>query len=331
MNSFSIVIITYKRSKLLQRCLQSILPNQQNFDFDINVVVNGNDRESALLLKNSFPNINLIQVKKCNPGEARNIAAEQIKSEYIFFLDDDTILPFDYFDQIKDIFSNNENLEIFGGPDANYPNSTKWEKALSVALTSPLATASTRHRHHSTYEENSSSENKLILCNMWIKKKVFDDGLKFDRRFFRNEENVFIHQALEKNISVDYFPRLFVYHKRRSTIWALFRAVMLSGSGRLRSFFYYPKSLNPIYFIPFMFSTYVILLLLFETGFFFKIPMIIYLILNIYMSWKLSKNKRNSLFMIRVSLIQFIINFAYGIGFYLEIFNRLTFKGLFRR
>ncbi|MBK24001.1 MAG: hypothetical protein CME70_08375 [Halobacteriovorax sp.] len=330
MNSFSILIITANRSKLLQRCLQSLLPHQEKMGFDIHVIVNGDDSETSLLLKNSFPKIKSKTIKKTNPGEARNLGAVDIESEYLFFLDDDTILPFDYFDQIKKIFEENENLEIFGGPDANYPNSNNWEKALSIALKSPLATANTRYRHRTDLEPNTSSEKKLILCNMWIKNSLLKNGLKFDHRFFRNEENVLIHQAKKQGIKTHYFPRLFVYHKRRASTWQLFRAVMLSGSGRLRSFFFYPSSFDPIYFVPFLFTTYIFLLMAFETSFLLKLPLLAYLALNLFFSWNLSKNKRNTLFMLRVSYIQFIINFAYGFGFYLELINRLTSKVRFR-
>ncbi len=330
MNSFTILIITFNRSKLLQRCLQSLLPHQERIGFDIHVVVNGDDSETTLLLKNSFPKIKWKSIKKTNPGEARNIGIKDINSDFLFFLDDDTILPFDYFDQIKKIFNENSDLNIFGGPDANYPNSNNWEKALSLALKSPLATASTRYRHRTDLSSSISNEKKLILCNMWVKNSLLKDGLEFDKRFFRNEENVLIHQAKKMNIKTHYFPKLFVYHKRRASTWQLFRAVMLSGSGRLRSFFYYPSSLDPIYFIPFFFTTYVFLLFLLDTSFLFKLPIILYLGLNLFFSWKISKNKRNTLFILRVSYIQFIINFAYGFGFYLELLSRLTSMVRFR-
>lgn len=327
MNSFAIVIVTYNRGKLLQRCLQSILPHQQKMNFPVHVIVNGNDRDTSLILKNSFPWITASETKKVTPGEARNIAVTDIEEEFLFFLDDDTILPFDYFDQINKILSNNNDLQIFGGPDANYPNSTSWEKALSVALASPLATANTRFRHSpGPEEEESSSEKKLILCNMWVRNKLFKDGLKFDKRFFRNEENVLIFQAKQMGIKIHYFPRLFVYHKRRTSSYALFRAVMLSGSGRLRSFFFFPKSLDLIYFIPFLFTTYLFAFFLCDLKWYLELPFYLYLILNFYTSWKLSKNKRNTLFILRVSFIQFIINFAYGIGFYLELFKRVTLQ-----
>lgn len=323
MNKYSIILVTHKRPLLLQRCLQSILPHQNKEAFDIYVVLNGDDNETNLLIKNSFPTVTLINTKKVNPGEARNLAITQVSSEYCFFLDDDTILPFDYFEQVNSVLDQHSDLEIFGGPDANYPNSGSWEKALSVALTSPLATAGTRFRHSSGEENSAAGEEKLILCNMWVKNSLFKDGLRFDKRFFRNEENVLIFQAKEKGAKVHYFPKLFVYHKRKSSVMGLFRAVLLSGSGRLRSFILYPKSLNPIYFVPFLFSTYILALVLCDLSGFKKLPLIIYVVINFFLSWKLSKNKRNSLFLVRVSFIQFIINFAYGLGFYLEFFNRL--------
>jgi GT2 family glycosyltransferase len=328
MKSFSIIIITYKRHNLLLRCLQSLQSSLPDPQAEIVVVVNGNDSESSLLIKNSFPKIKLIEISSTYPGVARNLATKEVKSDFFFFLDDDTILPFDYFDKIDEIFKKNEDLQIFGGPDANYPNSTPWERALSVALTSPLATATTRYRHKGINTgKNHNNEEKLILCNMWVKSSIFQEGLVFDKRFFRNEENVFLHQAKEKGIKIDYFPNLYVHHKRKSKIITLFRAVMLSGSGRLRSFFLFPKSFNPIYFVPFFFCTYVISLIIFETTFLYKVPFATYLILNLYTSWKVAKNKRNSLFILRVSFIQFLINFSYGIGFYMEVFRALTTIG----
>lgn len=328
MNKFSVIIITYKRHSLLQRCLQSLHSSLGESNAEIIVVVNGSDSDSSLLIKNSYPNIKLIETSSKYPGVARNLATKEASGDYYFFLDDDTILPFDYFSKIKLIFNDHSDLQIFGGPDANYPNSTEWERALSTALTSPLATATTRYRHKGIdSHSNLKNEEKLILCNMWVRASVFKEGLEFDKRFFRNEENVFLHLASQKGIKIDYFPDLFVHHKRKSKISTLFRAVMLSGSGRLRSFFYFPKSFNPIYFVPFFFCTYIISLIFFDSTIFYKLPLIAYILLNLYTSWKVSKKSRNSLFILRVSFIQFLINFSYGIGFYLELFRTLTFTG----
>ncbi len=91
----SIIIVNWNTKELLQQCIHSIYNHAPNYTFDIWVVDNASSDGSARMVRDLFPEVNLIE----NPhnsgfGSANNLALEQCKGEYILLLNPDTeVLP----------------------------------------------------------------------------------------------------------------------------------------------------------------------------------------------------------------------------------------------
>lgn len=249
---FSIVVVTFNRRSELEACLSSIHAQKIDVPFEIIVIYNG---ETSYLekMKNNFPQHKSYHIPASSPAHARNIGISKATGDYIFFLDDDCVLPENYF--LKMNFS--ENWDILGGPDRTPPNPTTLQELIGLALSSPLCMGPTFRRHSSTlrYIDRDADESELILCNLWIKREIFsDENHKFEESLFRNEENFLLKQLKLKKKIIYYDPDLYVYHSRKSTLEKLARAIVKSGECRTQNYFKLPLNAELLYFTPILFS-----------------------------------------------------------------------------
>ncbi len=310
--AYSIIIVTYERTELLQKCITEI--RKQSPQTPIYVGVNGSDNKSTQYLQ-SISQVTCKSFPKITPGEVRNELIKLVETPWICFLDDDIIPCENYFKMAEDNIAM-KSLDIFGGPDTSYPNEDKLEQAISLALTSPLATAHSRKRHTVSTEFNSSAtEQDYILCNLWMKTSIFQkEGNSFDSRFFRNEENVLLNKVLREGKIAHYYGQFYVHHKRKSNLIYMILTVMKSANFRAKSFLIFPKTFQIIYLAPSFAFLYLIYVSLRPSLINF-VPVALYLLTLIFFSLKIcSRHKKMSL-LLHVLIIQGLINVSYGIGF----------------
>ena len=280
-------------------------------DDEVIVVFNGLDHDS---LKTSmlFPQVKFQSIAATTPAKARNIALQNSQSDWICFLDDDVELPSDYINKAKSLIKNHPEVDVLGGPDKESPRASSFEQALSLAIQSPLSMAKTRLRHNEGPKWTEASEAELILCHMWVKRELCL-SFPFDDRFFRNEENIFLHQLKREKKGIYYSGDLFCYHRRKSHLWGMSQAVMGSGYYRAKTFKNIPGSFNLLYFVPTIFLFYLLSLVCLGQFLFYWFPLGLYLLFNLAFGIKYTTNKKDLLG--EVCGLQFSINIFYGIGF----------------
>jgi GT2 family glycosyltransferase len=89
----SIIIVNWNSIEFLQPCLSSVFDKNHGFDFEVIAVDNASTDDSAKVLKEEFPYIQLIQNDK-NVGftKANNQAIREAKGKYVLLLNPDTIM-----------------------------------------------------------------------------------------------------------------------------------------------------------------------------------------------------------------------------------------------
>jgi GT2 family glycosyltransferase len=128
---FSLIICTYMRPEPLLKLLQSV--QVQTLYPDEVLIVDGSkdDKTQAVLQKNSFRNLQYYKVVEAERGltKQRNYGVERVgeKVEVVCFLDDDTVLEIDYFEQLILTFKNDILITGVGGVAIN-ENSWKIEE-----------------------------------------------------------------------------------------------------------------------------------------------------------------------------------------------------------
>lgn len=120
---FSLILCTYMRAGSLLNLLNSV-KTQTIYPNEI-VVVDGslNDETRLMIEKNPFPNLLYFKVGAQNRGltKQRNFGISKVAtdSEIVSFLDDDTILEPEYFENILNAFVQHEDAAGVGGIAVN--------------------------------------------------------------------------------------------------------------------------------------------------------------------------------------------------------------------
>jgi len=120
---FSVVVPTYNRPKLLQKCLKSLI-NQDypKKDYEIIVVNNASSNHTNLIISSlmkQYKNIRFITNKtNKGPGYSRNRGIKKSKGKFIAFTDDDCVVDKDWLKKIEDSFKKSK-VDAVGGSISN--------------------------------------------------------------------------------------------------------------------------------------------------------------------------------------------------------------------
>jgi GT2 family glycosyltransferase len=120
---FSLIICTYMRPQSVLQLLQSI-QGQTVYPDEILVVDGSNNTETESILKeNQFPYLRYFAVppEHCGLTKQRNYGIDRVDNvmEVVCFLDDDTVLSTNYFEEIIKTFEENQDISGVGGVAIN--------------------------------------------------------------------------------------------------------------------------------------------------------------------------------------------------------------------
>ncbi len=127
---FTLVVCTYMRPKPLADLLESV-QNQTRYPNEILIIDGSTNQETAeLFISNTIENLKYYLVDASQRGltKQRNFGIEKVaeSSEVICFLDDDTYLASDYFEQLMQTYSDYPEALGVGG---YISNESQWEPA----------------------------------------------------------------------------------------------------------------------------------------------------------------------------------------------------------
>lgn len=251
----TVVLLTHHRLKQVKLCLESIFLNKTDlFEIEIIALVNGKDEKTESYIKSvdrDYENFKYITLEESIPvGEARNEIINKSESEFLCFLDDDVEIPKNYFFSAEKIVKEYPNIDVFGGPDQAKKNGNEFQRILSEVMKSFFAMGPTRLRHTNVHRNELGSEINLILCNLWMRKSLFDEGFGFPKGYIRNEENILMAKLSKAGKKLRYFSDLTVFHERKQSVKKLIRVTYLSGKFRTIGFFDESSTLNIWFFVP---------------------------------------------------------------------------------
>ncbi len=89
----SIIIINYRKPKLTIDCLKAVFSSQAAVSFEVLVLDNNSQDNSAKIIKKKYPQVKYLQAEK-NLGFAggNNLAAKKAQGKYLLFLNNDTLI-----------------------------------------------------------------------------------------------------------------------------------------------------------------------------------------------------------------------------------------------
>lgn len=200
----SIIIVNYNTSLLLKNCLESIIEQTSDLNYEIIVVDNASKDKSCDIVKRSFPKVKLIENDtNLGFGNANNTGALIAKGKYLFFLNSDTLL---ITNAVKILFSTMER-DISNTIGVCCGNLYKEDLSpnYSYSLRLPSLWNIVRYRAHLSIKDeifNCTEVIKDILnvigADLFISSQLFNSIDGFDNRFFMYVEDSELSYRINK-------------------------------------------------------------------------------------------------------------------------------------
>lgn len=207
--NISVIVPTYKRPRLLLRCLQALTSQVlEKGYYEIIIVSDGPDEKTRDMIMNilseGMPMVHFHSLpEKCGPAAARNAGWKMAKGELIAFTDDDCIPQPDWLTNAWKIYSKLDLSRV----------------AFSGQTIVPISHPPT------DYELNISrlSECEFITANCMCTKKALEQVNGFDERFTSawREDSDLQFKFIEHDIPIFKTDSAIVVHPVRKASWGV--------------------------------------------------------------------------------------------------------------
>jgi GT2 family glycosyltransferase len=223
----SIIIVNYNVKYFLEQCLISVKAAVEGVSAEIFVVDNASSDDSVDLIRQKFPEINLIaNSENLGFSKANNQAIHKANGQYILLLNPDTVVESDTFYKCLDYMGNNTSVGALGvrmidGSGAFLPESKRgfpspWAAFCKfVGLSSLFPNSKTFNQYHLGYlKENETSEVDVLSgAFMMLRKKALDKSGLLDEAYFMYGEDIDLSVRIKQNgYKVVYFPGTSIIH-----------------------------------------------------------------------------------------------------------------------
>lgn len=227
MVKLSVIIVNYNVKHFIEQCLFSVFKASETLTCEVFVVDNNSVDGSTTLIKDKFPNVNLIE-NKVNTGfsVANNQAIKLAKGEYVLLLNPDTVVQEDTFTKIiafmdKTPDAGGLGVKMLDGQGNFAPESKRGLPTPSVAFYKMFGLAKffpkseKFGKYHLTYlsENEIHSVDVLSGAFMLIRKTVLDTIGNLDETFFMYGEDIDLSYRITKaGFKNYYFPQTQIIH-----------------------------------------------------------------------------------------------------------------------
>jgi O-antigen biosynthesis protein len=208
----SVIIVNYNVKYFLEQCLCSVLKACKNINAEILVVDNNSTDGSKEFLSPKFPLVNF-SWNSVNVGfaKANNQALAQAKGDYVLFLNPDTIVPEDCFENCIEFFAAHPDAGALG--IRMIDGGGKFLKESKRAFPSPLTSlfklsgftklfphSKLFARYHLGHLSENENHEVDVLAGAYIMmpKKVADITGGFDETFFMYGEDIDLSYRIQK-------------------------------------------------------------------------------------------------------------------------------------
>lgn len=200
----SVIVTTKSNAYNINRLTNSLKINREKIYEYIVVDAGTPDLSDAL---DQYPGCIVLDGSGSNRGEGKNIGIRYSSGDIIVFLNDDTEISYDYFDEI------NKWIPYFG----------------IIAGYSRNPIGADMPRVPCFIDGNDIS---YPTCNLVVRSKVFNDVGLFDGSFITAEDIDFNYRCIKKGYSIFFNPKMIVNHYHRSSVKGFLKQSFWNGYGR---------------------------------------------------------------------------------------------------
>jgi len=223
----SIVILNYNTKELTLACVDSIIRNTKNLEYEIIVVDNGSSERFP-----ETPKVKIIRNKE-NLGFAagNNMARSVVKGEYVLFLNSDTLVPKETLKET--VFFMNKN-KVYGAlgvktilpsgeldRDARRSFPTPWVAFTHFSgldMVFPNSKTLAKYWYGYKLADETSQVDVLQGAFFLVRKNVLDEVDWFSEDYFLDGEDIDLSWKIkEAGYKIVYYPKYFITHIKKAT------------------------------------------------------------------------------------------------------------------
>lgn len=218
----SVIIVNYNVKYFLEQCLCSVKKAMDNREglaggnlssqTEVFVVDNYSTDDSLAYLRPRFPFVQfMVNTENLGFARANNQAVQQCRGKYILFLNPDTILPEDCFQQCFSFMEQHSDAGALGvhmidGSGRYLPESKRgfpspWVSFCKMSgLTRLFPTSKWLARYYLGHLSPAQTHRVDVLSGafLWVRKEVLDKTGGFDERFFMYAEDIDLSYRIQQ-------------------------------------------------------------------------------------------------------------------------------------
>lgn len=222
----SIIIINFNTNQLVLDCIESIYRETKSISFEILVIDNNSQRQNPHLIKETYPEIELVlSNKNVGFGIANNIGIKRAMGRYVLLLNPDTLIEDRALDKTLSFMDTTEaksnNIGLVGctllNKDLTFQNSTFTSSNIHSYLINSNPIFSRVKKYFKTPRNFDYTQTQEVggvsgAC-MFFRKEVFEKVKAFDPDIFMySEETELCRNRISKYYNIVYWPGAKIIH-----------------------------------------------------------------------------------------------------------------------
>lgn len=223
----SIVLVSYNVRHFLEQALYSVCKAVQGMDAEIFVVDNDSLDDSVAMVREKFPEVQLI-ANKANTGfsVANNQAIRESKGRYVLLLNPDTVVEEDTFRKCLAFMDDHPEAGALGvrmidGGGNFLPESKRgfpspfvaFCKAFGLSRLFPRSKLLNRYHLGFLPEYETAEVDVLAGAFMWLRREALNQAGLLDERFFMYGEDIDLsYRIRQAGYANFYFPEVTIIH-----------------------------------------------------------------------------------------------------------------------
>ncbi len=227
MMKLSVIIVNYNVKHFLEQCLHSVRNAMRNLECEVFVVDNNSVDGSVAMVREKFPEVQLI-ANRDNHGfsKANNQAVKEASGEYVLLLNPDTIVEDDTFEKVVKFMDDHPDagglgVKMVDGKGKFLPESKRGLPKPSVAfykifgLSGLFPRSKVFGQYHLTYLDPDKIHKVDVLSGafMLIRKPLLDKIGGLDEAYFMYGEDIDLsYRIAQEGYNNYYFPEARIIH-----------------------------------------------------------------------------------------------------------------------
>ncbi len=252
------------------------------------------------------------------PSRQRNVAASAAGGEILYFLDDDSVAPPGLLEKAA-VYYDDPTVAVVGGPSLTLETDPPLRQAFGLALSSRFGSGGVCNRYRQKGNVRETGDNELILCNLSMRREVFESFGGFDERLYPNEENELMVRIRKSGLRLLHDPELAIRRGQRKSLPAFVRQLFGYGRGRGRQTMISGVS-NFASFVPAAFVVYLMSLPLVDKPVYY-LPLLCYLMFALVGAFHESAAAGKAHIAPLLFFLFIVLHLSYGAGILWEMIS----------